>query len=306
MIGYGRLVQPAAHDSGPAVEIASSASRFRFVSKEGVVRLVVGFMCALLVCSSPLAADEKQDEKTKRERLEFMTRKLDGFEIAAEKSPKQPFVRRKEAVLRFGNPVRNVFTDSVLVVWLSGERPVVMGSLWIGAEGTVRREFVSLSDQPLQCKHDGKAIWAPGSGSFTKKPLPDGPKPAATPALQLALMRRLAKRFTGDFLGGSNKEWEELRLMPEPLYRYTADKGGVDGAIFALAQSNDPEVLVVLEQASPTPDAPATWSYGLARMSSARLRVNLDGKEVWSAKPYWSNPRAMEDPYQEAEDGKLP
>jgi hypothetical protein len=93
--------------------------------------------------------------------------------------------------------------------------------------------------------------------------------------------------------------------MPQPLYRYTADNGAAEGAVFALAQANDPEVLVVLELARPVPNG-AAWSYGLARMSSAQLRVRLDDREVWSAKAYWSNPRAPEDPYQEAEDGKFP
>jgi hypothetical protein len=306
MTRYVSLLQPTVCDSSTAPENASGGSRFRLVSREGIARFIAGIASALLVCSAPWAADEKSDEKAKRERWEFMTRKLDGYVIATEKSPEQPLVRRKEAVLRFSNPVRDVFTDSALVVWLSGERPVVVGSLWIGDDGKVRREFVSLSDQPLQCKRDGKTIWAPGADSFAKKPLTDGPKPADTPALQLVQMRRLAKRFTGDFHVGSGKAWEELRLMPEPLYRYTADKGAVEGAIFALAQSNDPEVLVVLELASSKPDTPATWSYGLARMSSWPLRVSLDGKEIWSVKGYWSNPRALEDPYQEAADGKYP
>ena len=179
-------------------------------------------------------------------------------------------------------------------------------SLWVGGEGKVRREFTSLSDQPLQCRSDEKVLWAPSSGSFTMKPLPEGPKPAATPALRLAQMRKLAARFTGDFLAWPAKEWEELRLMPQPLYRYSPNKGEVEGAIFALSQSNDPEVLLVLELVNQKGDAPPTWKYGLARMSSVKMRVRLDDKEVWSVKPYWSNPRAPEDPYQEAEDGTYP
>ncbi|WP_162667414.1 hypothetical protein [Gemmata massiliana] len=235
-----------------------------------------------------------------------MARKLDEFVIATEKAPKQPLVREKTPVSRFSNPTRNVSTDGAIFVWLSGERPVAVGSLWIGDEGTVRREFASLSDQALQCRRNEKVVWAPKSDGFAMKPLPDAPKPATTPALRLAQMRKLAARYSGEFAVPTGKGWEDLRLMPQPLYRYTTDKGAAEGAIFALAQANDPEMLVVLELASPKPGAPQTWSYGIARMSSAQMRVRLDDKEIWSVKAYWSNPRATEDPYQEAEDGKFP
>jgi hypothetical protein len=119
-------------------------------------------------------------------------------------------------------------------------------------------------------------------------------------------MRRTAERFSGTFEIRSVKGEEELRMMPQPIHRYTADKGTPEGAIFALAHNSDPEVLVVLELASPKPGEPPVWSYGIARMSSARMKVSFDKKEVWSTDFYWGNPRSADDPYMEALDGKLP
>jgi hypothetical protein len=189
----------------------------------------------------------------------------------------------------------------------SGERPMAAASLWVGADGKVRREFTSLTDQELRCVREGETVWAPRSGIVTKKPIPEAPKPASTSAARLAQMRRLADRFSADFDTWPAKGWENLRLLPQPLYRYTsADHGVVDGAIFALAQSNDPEVLLVLELARPSPDAMPAWSYAFARMSSKRMRARLDDQEVWSVEGYYSKPRTPEDPYQEAEDGKYP
>lgn len=271
---------------------------------KGLVRLAAGAAIVLLNCIALPAADEPKNEEVVRQRLEFMTRKLDGFVLSTERSPDKRLVRTKEPVLRFSNPARTVLTDGAVFVWHSEGRPMAVCGLWIGAEGGVHREFTSLSDQPLQCVRDGKVVWSPRSGSFAVKPLPGAPKPVATPALRLAQMRRLAERFSGTFEVKSARGPEELRLMPQPLYRHTADKGVVEGAIFALAHANDPEVLVVLQLTSPALNAPA-WSYGLARMSTARLRVNLDEKEVWSVEPYWSNPRSPDDPYQEAGDGKF-
>ena len=52
------------------------------------------------------------------------------------------------------------------------------------------------------------------------------------------------REFSGAF---GYAQWRhELRLMPQPLYRYDADdEGGTfDGALFAFAQGTDPEILL--------------------------------------------------------------
>ena len=226
--------------------------------------------------------------------------------VSTEKDPDKPLVREKEPVLRFTNPARGQSTDAAIFLWLSEDRPAAVASVRIRPDGAVWREFTSLSDQSLVCKRDGKTIWAPTTGGLVKKPLPEAPEPAGTPALRLAQARRLAERFTADFDHLSAGRWEDLRLLPQPIYRYSAEKGAVEGAIFALAQANDPEALLILEQARPAAGAKPIWSYALARMSSQPMRARLDGKEVWSVKGYWSNPRSKEDAYQEAADGKLP
>jgi hypothetical protein len=270
--------------------------------------LFLGVASVLLGCAAPQAmADEPKSEEAQRQWLEFMTRKVDGFVISTEKTPEQRLDRVKGPVLRYTNPVRENFARGAIFLWLSGERPMAAVSLWVGADGKVRREFTSLTDEPLRCVREGQTIWAPRSGSFTRRPLPEAPKPASTSASRLAQMRRLAERFSADFDPWPTKGWEDLRLLPQPLYRYTAaEQGMVDGAIFALAQSNDPEVLIVLELARPAADAAPAWSYAFARMSSKRMRARFDDKEVWSVEAYYSKPRTPEDPYQEAEEGKYP
>jgi hypothetical protein len=283
---------------------ANAASTSRVIRK-GLIRLAVGVSAALLVCGGLPGADEPDSDEVAKQRLEFMKRKLDEFVLSTEHSRDKPLVRVKEPVLRYSNPARSVLADGAIFVWLEGERPVAAATLWIATDDSAHREFASLSDQPLKCMRDGKTIWSPAAGGFTRKPLPDAPQPAATPALRLTQMRRLASRFTGTFEIKSAKAPEELQLLPQPIYRYSSDKGIVEGAIFALVHTNDPEVLLVLELANPTEGEPA-WTYGIARASSARLRVSLDKKEVWAAELYWFNPRSPNDPYQEAGAGKFP
>jgi hypothetical protein len=261
----------------------------------------------VVVVAAWAMADEPKGEEAQRQWLEFMTRKVDGFAISTEKTPEQSLARVKDPILRYTNPARENFAHGAIFLWHSGERPMAAASIWLGADGRVRREFTSLTDRQLRCVREGKTVWVPRSDAIIWKPLPDAPKPASTPASRLVQMRRLAERFSADFDIWPAKGWEDLRLLPQPLYRYAAaDQGVVDGAIFALTQANDPEVLVLLELARRTADAAPAWSYAFARISSKRMRGRVDDKEVWSVEAYWSGPRKVDDPYQEVEEGKYP
>jgi hypothetical protein len=57
------------------------------------------------------------------------------------------------------------------------------------------------------------------------------------------------------------------------MYRF---EGATDGALFALAQGTDPEAFLLLRvQAS-------RWEFAVARFTDLRLRVLLQGREVFS------------------------
>lgn len=267
--------------------------------------LVATAIACILVGIGVRAADPPKDDEDTRQRNEFLTRKAGEFVLSTAKDPDKPLTREKEPVLRFTNPVRSSNMHGAIYVWLSGDRPAAIAALRIRPDGAVWREFTSLSDQALLCKRDGQTLWSPGADGMLKKPLNEAPEPAATPALRLAQMRRQAERFSADFDHLSAGKWEALRLLPQPIYRYTTDKGATEGAIFALVQTNDPEALLILELSRPT-DAKATWNYALVRASSQPMRANLGDKEVWSVKGYWSNPRSKDDAYQESADGKYP
>ena len=103
-------------------------------------------------------------------------------------------------------------------------------------------------------------------------------------------MRALARRFTARSIDGNEKDWE-LRLLPQPLYRFSDEAGGIlDGGLFAFVVSNDPEFFVLLE-AITAPQGEPQWRYSLARMSSRKHAVRLDGNEVWSVTNYYTEPR---------------
>lgn len=118
-------------------------------------------------------------------------------------------------------------------------------------------------------------------------------------------MRRLARRFSGSFTPWPRDGLEQLRLLSQPIYRYADEESGVlDGAVFALAQANDPEVLLVLEAARSASGGDFVWVYSLARMSVVTLKVRCDESEVWSAEGYGRISHMPNKPYIEVVEEK--
>ena len=110
-------------------------------------------------------------------------------------------------------------------------------------------------------------------------PVDAAPPPADSERLRLTQMRNLAREFHGWMK--SDGDVSELRLLPQPIYRYQApDRGAVDGAIFALVwNGTDPEVLLILEERET--DGALAWHYALARFNYRELWVKRLEKEIW-------------------------
>ena len=101
-------------------------------------------------------------------------------------------------------------------------------------------------------------------------------------------MKGLVRRFSATLTGwkSSESKREELRLLPQQLYRYdiqAAEKTHPelrDGAVFAFVQGTDPEMLLLLEAVAED-ERPPSWQYAFARATSGGLEAQLDGKLVW-------------------------
>lgn len=271
------------------------------------IRLCGGLVFVLLAIL-PLVADEPDPRDHERQhRLEFMRQKLDEFVLTTETEPDDPLPHTNEPVLRFSNPVRNSFSDGAIFLWLDGERPVAAASLFIRYNGDFGFDLTSMTDKPLQCLREGQVLWAPQTGSLVGQPLPDAPAPANSPVLRLTQMRRMARRFSGSFNPWPREGLEEFRLLSQPIYRYADERSGVvDGAVFALAQANDPEVLLSLELVRPESGDVPIWLYSLSRMSAVLLKVRLDGREIWSAEGYGKLQHTLHEPYIELVKEKYP
>jgi len=273
------------------------------------------FVIVVMICVTCLARDclpqepqpsNANDDATRKLRLEFMKDLRAEFQVFREARPKEPLAKIDEPLLRWSNPVRNFFSDGGLFLWLHGKRPAAAATVSIRGNGSVWLEVASLSPVALRCERLGNEFWTPRIASAVEQRLPDAPAPAATARMRLVQMRRLCEQFTVR-TEPKDEQPSELRLLPQPIYRYGDDADEiVDGALFAYAETTDPEALLLLEAVHPGSGAAAYWQYALAKMTSRPIVARLDGKPVWSVPSYWGNPRSLNDAYQERQLGMYP
>lgn len=199
-------------------------------------------------------------------------------------------------LLKYTNPLYRAQSDGLLLAWVVDSVPVALVSYSIRNERDVFRELAICSDSPLRCTIEERLIWTPNP-TFRRRRIGTTIDVPANDRLRLRMMKRLAERFK------SGKK----RVLPTPVYRYQSSKAGViDGGVFVLTDTNDPEILILIEAVQPEGESSAAWQYSLARMNSHPQQVHLDGQLVWDLQGYWRNPQSKTDPYAETRDSQLP
>jgi hypothetical protein len=239
-----------------------------------------------------LAAIDADDNLAKK-MLPIYVKEVESYSLAIESAPRQAIELKKEPVFEWLNPARQAQQGAVFL-WLRDGRPAALGCIFSNADDKlpgrkIMHEFHALDTEKLVVKRDGYNQWKPQAG-LARKDLDDAAAPAATAGARLLQMRRLAQEFSGHSIDRDGKRWQ-LRLLPTPLYRYPAAKGGVvDGALFALMSSagTDPEVLLLLE--AKQVDGKLRWQYACGRFSDWELHVERKEKEVFASIPSETNP----------------
>jgi hypothetical protein len=145
----------------------------------------------------------------------------------------------------------------------------------------VTHEWLSLSMDPLMtATRDEKRLWTSGEPGVAWEPLKEAPPPAASRPQRLVQMRTIVRRYSASIqIEGES----DLRLMPQPLYRYSEQtEGALDGAIFDFAMTTDPELLVLLEVGET--NGKPTWQIAFARFGNKQMTVKEGDRTVWSCK----------------------
>ncbi len=266
---------------------------------------------ALICVSLGLAAngaEPVQENSLREQRMELLESRTAELDLRFGDKDAEPLTRGKSPILRWSNPVREFVNDGITCLWLEGNRPLAVVTCWARSteedlrKGELLREFVSLSARPLTMRRGNQVIWSPRPAVVADQPLADAPAPQTARTRRLAQMRELARRFQATSYKMESPF--ELRLMPQPLYRYEDQESGIlDGGLFAFAEGNDAEALLLLEAVAGDDGKSYAWRYTLARMTSYRIVILLDNREVFAVTPYWRGPRSPTDPYVEAFDG---
>jgi hypothetical protein len=251
-------------------------------------------LLTVLPGQSPISSDDSASEqaaRSKRERLrEFYTGEAAGYTIFRDASRQERVELRREPVYVWTNPLRQGGLAGAVFVWTCRGRAEVLGSFW-SLQATGRRrlyhEFHSLSLSVLDVERPGThtSSWTPRAPGIKTTPIAGAPRPARSAAQRLSQIRELTRDFSSSTKDRRQRRWE-LRLLPQPLYRYeSTDPDVSDGALFAFVSSDvtDPEALLVIEARKKDGAADPIWHYAIARFTDLDLSVRYKGKEVFTA-----------------------
>jgi hypothetical protein len=193
---------------------------------------------------------------------------------------------RKEAskaadpCLRWTDPVSNA-TDGILAVYAhNGGRPDAIAQFFFNFQKKWIIEFTIIPDSDVNILLSGREYWKPSEFVCKFTDLPNSPVPADKPVGRLAQMRAIAADFSVIDYFGVREEKVDLRLLPQPAYRYAETGKIVDGAMFIFAHGTNPECCVLLEayQDGKT----SRYRYAVAPMSIYKLETRYKDAEVWS------------------------
>ena len=246
---------------------------------------------------SESAANDKESTGIKNSGWQPVFKNMaEDYRISPADEPDRQFPLHLPPVFRWTQPVRGG-DDGALYVWLDAGRVAAVGTIfaWPQDDGlrVVQHEFHSFATEPMNAIFRGRNVWSPATG-VERTPVPDAPVPSDRAPQRLRQIKTIAAGFSGNSVEPNGGRWE-LRLLSNPLYRYKLKETGevLDGALFTLTQGTDPEVLLLIE-AVRTGNG-YEWQYCCGRFSDYRLRVQYQGKEVWSVGP--CNQSTPREPY---------
>jgi hypothetical protein len=245
-------------------------------------------MTMLLLVAVMLAqASGKPDSGRAQKLLELHEADARSYKVFRDESHQQPLELRREPIYRWTNPTRSGGQEGDVFLWTYKGRPEAIGCMFSHPkEGDLRvvcHELHSLSEVVLVVDRPAQTLWTPKAPGVDPKPVPDSPKPAATPAARVRQMQAMARDFAPTSEDQAGKTWE-LRLLTKPLYRYeSTDPAVIDGALFGFVTSagTDLELLLLIE-ARALDGGGTRWTYSVARFSDLALKLRHKGSEVWS------------------------
>ena len=228
----------------------------------------------------PAGAEKEKADALTAKRYELMSKRMGDVKVQSSEEG-FPTKLADKPIFRYTDPARSYVAAAVWKIGDEGRpRGLITSELHRQFYGTPRIVFEFLSFTPTKFSARSNDFnWMPEASAVEFKPVPKADAPEATPARRLLQMRAIAKRFTGSELVG--KEKVELRLLPQPIDRYTPSKAErSDGSIFLLSFGTNPEAALLIES-----DGKA-WHYAAGRLAGAQtLTLMIDNELAYEAPP---------------------
>jgi hypothetical protein len=272
------------------------------IHRPTVCELFIALAFAITLLPAVSSADEPEEltSEQRQARQKQTLAHMQGLELRRADSDAKLLALIERPLLTYGDSARSN-EDGTLWAWGESGRPAAFLELYRGAGANKARwtHAVTLtSTQHVAMKVSGPTRWQPEKTQIEPVAIPDAPIPGDSQAIRLRQLKDLARRFTAHEFWDPDNSRFELRLLVQPVHRYQDAAANLqDGAAFVLAHGTNPEVILLIEALGKSP-AESRWHYALARLGSAELHVELDGKDVWNRErtprvvgspsdPYW-------------------
>jgi hypothetical protein len=230
--------------------------------------------------ASPDLAVPTKDELADQ-RLAFIKSALSQYTVQV--NDREEKAKVSDLLLRWSNPVSGVKDGAIAVYTFNGGRPVVIGQFHHG--GGAKRwvnEFAVIASDDVSILRSDRPFWSPSEYICRFTDVPESPTPAATVSKRLAQMRKIAVDFSVvDHFGFETAQITKhgLRLLPQPVYRYSEKGKILDGALFVFALGTDPECNLLLEAYED--ENGGHYRYAFAPMSIYELEARYRDNLVW-------------------------
>jgi hypothetical protein len=248
-----------------------------------------------LMAQAPDGSAPKRDgaAKAKHERLlQIYRQEAEGYTVHHDARREEKLELRPKPVYVWTNPLRAGGQDGAVFVWTRRGCAELVGTIFsypATGQRSIQHELHSLATTVLDVSRHGSPGsggegWTPKVPGITLAAVPGAPAPSQAPSQRLAQIREFGREFSGTTEDQYKNRWE-LRMLPQPLFRYeSTDPDVLDGAVLAFVSSagTDPEAILVIEARKAAGVSASVWQFGLARFTDMRLVMRYKETEVFS------------------------
>ncbi|MEX1027588.1 MAG: hypothetical protein WD049_06220 [Candidatus Paceibacterota bacterium] len=250
-----------------------------------IALVLVGFSGSAF-CQQAGSADSDEASQATNERAERLFKLFDedaaSLEFIAEAN-EEKYSLVKQPLFRFST--EGTVFGTVYVWHDAAARLAVMGtigSLPIRGTNTQFVELHLLKPEPIlpvTIRGFPDKRWQPDVEELAFKSFAKAPAVAGSERMRLVQMRNLIRQFTAEMR--HRELTNQLRLLPQPIYRYADSTKERDGALFAFVWDNgtDPELVLRIESSEQADGV--VWQYQPVRLTWRELDLHHQGEQVW-------------------------